>query len=119
MHDCQYDCYYHRVSREFDTKDDLRTPPTYFSRAGSADTFGGAATLLQTAVAQAGGKSADVAQSMLVTAWNLAIGGGGIIGGILLEVLGAGYLAGSLFILLIPALLVTIRAYKYGFTRAN
>ncbi|MBT2284279.1 MFS transporter [Paenibacillus polymyxa] len=78
-------------------------------------TFGGAATLLQTAIAQAGGKSTDVAQSMLVTAWNLAIGGGGIIGGILLEVFGAGYLAGSLCILLIPALLVAMRAYKYGF----
>ncbi|MDQ0718833.1 putative MFS family arabinose efflux permease [Paenibacillus sp. W4I10] len=82
-------------------------------------TFGGAATLLQTAIAQAGGKSTDVAQSMLVTAWNLAIGGGGIIGGILLEVFGAGYLSGALFILLIPALLVAMRAYKYGFTRAN
>ncbi|PRA05634.1 MULTISPECIES: MFS transporter [unclassified Paenibacillus] len=82
-------------------------------------TFGGAATLLQTAIAQAGGKSTDVAQSMLVTAWNLAIGGGGIIGGILLEVFGAGYLSGALFILLIPALLVVMRAYKYGFTRAN
>ncbi|PJN58156.1 Purine ribonucleoside efflux pump NepI [Paenibacillus sp. GM1FR] len=82
-------------------------------------TFGGAATLLQTAIAQAGGKSTDVAQSMLVTAWNLAIGGGGIIGGILLELFGAGYLSGALFILLIPALLVAMRAYKYGFTRAN
>jgi len=82
-------------------------------------TFGGAATLLQTAIAQAGDKSTDVAQSMLVTAWNLAIGGGGIIGGILLEVLGAGYLAGSLFILLIPALLVAMRAYKYGFPKAK
>ncbi|MNP69884.1 hypothetical protein D3C76_1660420 [compost metagenome] len=56
---------------------------------------------------------------MLVTAWNLAIGGGGIIGGILLEAFGAGYLSGALFILLIPALLVAMRAYKYGFTRAN
>ncbi|WP_091013760.1 MULTISPECIES: MFS transporter [Paenibacillus] len=82
-------------------------------------TFGGAATLLQTAIAQAGGKSTDVAQSMLVTAWNLAIGGGGIIGGILLEVFGAGYLSGALFILLIPALLVAMRAYKYGFPKAN
>lgn len=82
-------------------------------------TFGGAATLLQTAVAQAGGKSADVAQSMLVTAWNLAISGGGIVGGILLELFGAGYLPGSLFILLIPALLVAIHAHKYGFPRGN
>ncbi|WFR65157.1 MFS transporter [Paenibacillus amylolyticus] len=82
-------------------------------------TFGGAATLLQTAIAQAGGKSADVAQSMLVTAWNLAIGGGGMIGGVLLEVLGAGYLAGSLFILLIPALLITVRSSQYGFPKVK
>ena len=40
-------------------------------------TFGGAATLLQTA-------SADVAQAMLATAWNSAIAGGGIVGGVLL-----------------------------------
>ncbi|NMI05646.1 MFS transporter [Paenibacillus sp. SZ31] len=82
-------------------------------------TFGGAATLLQTAIAQAAGKSTDVAQSMLVTAWNVAIGGGGIIGGILLEVFGASYLPGSLFILLIPALIVAMCAYKYGFPKGN
>ncbi|MDP4099048.1 MFS transporter [Paenibacillus sp. P96] len=78
-------------------------------------TFGGAATLLQTAIAQAGGQSADIAQSMLVTAWNLAIGGGGIIGGFLLEWFGAGSLPGSLFILLLPALLITWLARKHGF----
>jgi len=47
-------------------------------------TFGGAAALTQTAIAEAAGESADVAQSMLVTVWNTAIGGGGIIGGVLL-----------------------------------
>lgn len=70
-------------------------------------TFGGAATLLQTAIAQAGGESSDVAQSMLVTVWNLAIGGGGVSGALLLELLGANFLPGSLFILLLPALIVT------------
>lgn len=54
-------------------------------------TFGGA-TLLQTAIAQAGGTSADISQSMLGTAWNVAIGGGGIIGGLLLVLLGARFL---------------------------
>lgn len=44
-------------------------------------TFGGAATLLQTASADAAGDSADIAQSMIVVAWNLAIAGGGIAGG--------------------------------------
>ena len=51
-------------------------------------TFGGAATLLQTSLAEAAGESADVAQSMLVTVWNLAIGAGGLAGGLLLETLG-------------------------------
>ncbi|WP_442954870.1 MFS transporter [Paenibacillus sp. SYP-B4298] len=78
-------------------------------------TFGGAATLLQTAIAQAGGKSADIAQSMLVTAWNVAIGGGGMSGGFLLELLGAGFLPGSLIILLIPSLFVAWQAKKHGF----
>ncbi|MCM3170855.1 MFS transporter [Paenibacillus sp. MER 99-2] len=78
-------------------------------------TFGGAATLLQTAIAQAGGKSADIAQSMLVTAWNVAIGGGGIIGGFLLQLFGAGFLPGSLIILLLPSLLAAWLAKKHGF----
>ncbi|MEV5029485.1 MFS transporter [Paenibacillus sp. LPE1-1-1.1] len=78
-------------------------------------TFGGAATLLQTAVAEAAGESADVAQSMLVTAWNLAIGGGGVMGGILIETLGVGSFPWILFILLILALLVVWRAREYGF----
>ncbi|WP_028591532.1 MFS transporter [Paenibacillus massiliensis] len=78
-------------------------------------TFGGAATLLQTAIAQAGGKSADIAQSMLVTAWNVAIGGGGIIGGFLLELLGARFLPGALIILLLLSLLAAWQAKKHGF----
>ncbi|MFB7816269.1 MFS transporter [Paenibacillus chitinolyticus] len=78
-------------------------------------TFGGAATLLQTAVAEAAGESADVAQSMLVTAWNLAIGGGGVMGGILIETLGVGSFPWALFILLILALLVAWRAREFGF----
>jgi len=47
--------------------------------------FGGAATLLQTALADAAGESADVALSMNVVAWNGAIAGGGLVGGVLLE----------------------------------
>ncbi|WMX48088.1 hypothetical protein RGF97_29320 [Streptomyces roseicoloratus] len=48
-------------------------------------TFGGAPTLLQTAIADAAGDGADVAQSMLVTVFNLAVAGGGVVGGLLLE----------------------------------
>ncbi|MED1801574.1 MFS transporter [Brevibacillus porteri] len=78
-------------------------------------TFGGAATLLQTALADAAGKSANVAQSMLVTAWNLAIGGGGMLGGVLIEIMDPSSLPWALFILLILALLVAWRASKHGF----
>lgn len=46
--------------------------------------FGGAATLFQTAAASTSGSASDVAQSMIVTAWNLAIAAGGILGGLLL-----------------------------------
>lgn len=80
-------------------------------------TFGGAATLLQTAIAQAAGQSADVAQSMLVTAWNLGIGGGGIVGAILLEQTGARFLPISLILLIVMALLVAWFASKHGFPR--
>ncbi|WP_454108990.1 MFS transporter [Leifsonia shinshuensis] len=50
--------------------------------------FGGAPTLLQTATADAGGEEADVAISMLVTVFNIAVAGGGLLGGILLPVIG-------------------------------
>lgn len=78
-------------------------------------TFGGAATLLQTAIAHAGGRSADIAQSMLVTAWNLGIGAGGMVGAILLHWSGARFLPGSLVILLFIALLITLCSKKHGF----
>nr|WP_083689568.1 MFS transporter [Paenibacillus sp. FSL H7-0331] len=79
-------------------------------------TFGGAGTLLQTAVAEAAGESVDVAQSMLVTAWNLAIGGGGLIGAILLEAIDVRSFPWVLFILLLFALLVAWSAREHGFT---
>ncbi|MNO20812.1 Purine ribonucleoside efflux pump NepI [compost metagenome] len=78
-------------------------------------TFGGAATLLQTAIAGAGGESADVAQSMLVTAWNLAISGGGVIGGILLDTTGVGSFPWALFVLLALAFWVAWRSRAHGF----
>lgn len=76
--------------------------------------FGGAGTLFQTASAQAAGASADVAQSMVVTAWNLAIAGGGLLGGLLLQGFGAGALPWSLIALLAPALWLAWRA-PHGF----
>jgi predicted MFS family arabinose efflux permease len=38
-------------------------------------TFGGAPTLLQTALADVAGENVDIAQSMLVTVFNLAVAG--------------------------------------------
>lgn len=65
--------------------------------------FGGVATLFQTALARNAGEAADLAQSMLVTGWNIAIAGGGILGGLLLQGAGAQALAWSALLLLAPA----------------
>ena len=77
--------------------------------------FGGAATLFQTAIARNAGGAADVAQSMLVTAWNLAIAGGGIVGGILLDSLGSTAFSPAVVLLLLSALAVIWAARLHGF----
>jgi len=77
--------------------------------------FGGAATLFQTALAKAAGDAADVAQSMLVTVWNTAIAGGGIVGGVLLDRLGAEAFPPALLALLLTTLLVARSARHRGF----
>ncbi|MDR0244593.1 MAG: MFS transporter [Burkholderia sp.] len=77
--------------------------------------FGGAPTLFQTAAANAAGESADVAQSMLVTVWNLAIAGGGIAGGMLLGATGAGAIPWVLVALLAAAWLGAWRARRHAF----
>ncbi|OKO98788.1 MFS transporter [Xenorhabdus eapokensis] len=82
-------------------------------------TFGGAATLLQTASANAAGDGADVAQSMVVTAWNLAIAGGGIIGGVLLETRGVSSFPWAICILLLSGLIVAWQAKKHGFPHSR
>jgi predicted MFS family arabinose efflux permease len=78
-------------------------------------TFGGAATLTQTAIADVAGKSADIAQSMLVTAWNLAIGSGSVVGAILMETFGVSSFPWAMFILLLLGFLVAWRTNVYGF----
>lgn len=80
--------------------------------------FGGAATLFQTAMANAARQAADVAQSMLVTAWNLAIAGGGLIGGVLLGGFGVTAFPAVLLVLLVATLLVVWAASKHGFPAA-
>ncbi|UPL21400.1 MFS transporter [Alcaligenes faecalis] len=78
-------------------------------------TFGGAPTLLQTALADTAGEAADVAQSMLVTVFNLAVAGGGMAGGVLLERLGPTSLPWALVALALLALLVVWSASVHGF----
>ncbi|AWH27875.1 MFS transporter [Stenotrophomonas sp. YAU14A_MKIMI4_1] len=55
--------------------------------------FGAVPALFQTALARRAGAAADLAQSMLVTGWNLAIAAGGVAGGLLLQTGGAQQLA--------------------------
>ncbi|MFC5393529.1 MFS transporter [Bosea vestrisii] len=80
--------------------------------------FGGAGTLFQTASAKAAGKAADVAQSMLVTTWNLAIAGGGILGGLLLSGFGVAPFPWVLAALLIATFVVAWSAKSHGFGAA-
>ncbi|KHT27679.1 MFS transporter [Pectobacterium carotovorum subsp. carotovorum] len=81
--------------------------------------FGGAATLFQTALVRTAEGGTDVAQSMLVTAWNMAIAGGGIIGGVLLERLGVAAFSPVLLVLLLIAFVVVWSARQHGFPVAR
>jgi predicted MFS family arabinose efflux permease len=78
-------------------------------------TFGGAATLLQTALADTAGESADVALSMNVVAWNSAIAGGGLVGGVLLDAWGAASFPPVLVFLLGVGLVIAGSARSHGF----
>ncbi|WP_324292937.1 MFS transporter [Paenibacillus wulumuqiensis] len=82
-------------------------------------TFGGAATLLQTALADSAGEHGDVAQSMLVTMWNLAISGGGLVGGIVLETLGVSFIPWLVSLLMLIAWGITGLSRRHGFTSAR
>lgn len=83
-------------------------------------TFGGAATLLQTALAEASGEEGvDIVMPINTTVWNLAIAGGGIVGGTLLEFVGVQSFPGVLVILLLIALIIAWSAKKHGFPRKN
>ncbi|MGY0057673.1 MFS transporter [Streptomyces sp. LZ34] len=77
--------------------------------------WGGVPTLLQTAVADAGGDAADSAQAMLVTLWNAAMAGGGVLGGILLDLHGSDAFPWSVLALLAPVAAVVIAARAHGF----
>lgn len=77
--------------------------------------FGGAATQLQTALADAAGEGVDLANAMLTTVWNGAIAAGGIVGGVLLDHLGAGSLAWAVLVPTLLALVLASRASRHAF----
>ncbi|MEU5761264.1 MFS transporter [Nocardia sp. NPDC047648] len=87
----------------------------FLSAAGWGLAFGGTATLLQTAVAEAAGPAAEIAQSLLVTCWNSGIAGGGVVGGLLLAGLGPTALAWSALALASASLVTTVAAREHGF----
>ncbi|MFT8990406.1 MAG: MFS transporter [Gluconobacter albidus] len=78
-------------------------------------TFGGAATLLQTALADAAGDGVDVALSINVVAWNSAIAGGGLLGGVLLDRWGAVSFPWAVLVLATAGFLIAWRARSHGF----
>lgn len=80
--------------------------------------YGGTATLFQTASAKAAGSVADIAQSIIVTVWNIAIAGGGIIGGVVLHSYKVSYFPWMVAFLLSLALLVVVNARRAGFPAA-
>lgn len=78
-------------------------------------TFGGAPTLLQTALADSAGEHADVAQSILVTIFNLAVAGGGLVGGLVIDMAGPAWLPWTLLPLIVIALATAWQAKAHGF----
>lgn len=93
-----------------------RTPAAvYIGVAAWGMTFGGAATLLQTALADSAGNGADVALSMNVVAWNSAIAGAGVLGGVLLGTWGAGAFPWAVLALSTAGFLVAWSARAHGF----
>ncbi|MYW63841.1 MFS transporter [Streptomyces sp. SID8379] len=80
--------------------------------------WGGVPTLLQTAAGRAGGQQADAAQALLVTLWNAAMAGGGVAGGILLDLSGTTALPWAVPLLLTPVLAVVLTSRRHGFPTA-
>ena len=81
--------------------------------------FGGAATLLQTALADAAGEGADVALSMNVVVWNSAIAAGALTGGVLLDQVGVGVFPWVLLVLLLVGLWIVFSARTHGFPHGH
>jgi predicted MFS family arabinose efflux permease len=81
--------------------------------------FGGAASLLQTAMMNTAGTAVDAAQSVMVTGWNIGIAGGGIAGGALLSSFGAASLGWATLGLLVVALAIVVVSRRRAFPPAR
>ncbi|WP_269792825.1 MFS transporter [Stenotrophomonas sp. Iso1] len=90
-------------------------PVVYLCVAVWGLTFGGAATLLQTALADSAGDGADVALSLNVVAWNSVIAGGGVVGGVLLNHWGAQTFPPVMALLLALGFFIAWSARNHGF----
>lgn len=89
--------------------------PVYLAAALWGLGWGGAPTLLQTAVIDVGG---DAAQAVLVTLWNAAMAAGGVVGGVLLGVAGSGSFAWAVLVLLVPVA-IAVSLSREGFPAAR
>jgi predicted MFS family arabinose efflux permease len=78
-------------------------------------TFGGAATLLQTAASDAAGDGVDIVGAMLTTVWNAAIAGGGIMGALLYEWGGPARFPPAMLVLIAAAFTIALAAHGHGF----
>ncbi|BES83334.1 MFS transporter [Pectobacterium araliae] len=81
--------------------------------------FGGFATITQTALSRFAGDSVDVAQSVYTTAWNTAVAGGGVVGGLLLERIGVASFAWIVIGILAISLLGTVFAMNRALVSNN
>ncbi|HFF9491941.1 MFS transporter [Serratia marcescens] len=88
----------------------------YVGMAAWGLSFGGAPTLLQTSLADAAGEHADLAQSLLVTFFNLAFAVSGALGGILLANVGANAIPWMAFVLLLVGWSIAWSSAKRGFS---
>lgn len=77
--------------------------------------FGGASTQMQTAAADAAGNHVDVVQAMVTTAWNLAIASGGVVGGVLLNNVGAVSFPWALMVFMAVAFLIAYIGKTHAF----
>ncbi len=77
--------------------------------------FGGAATQILTAIADASGDGVDLANALVTTVWNTAIAAGGIFGGMLLDRWGATSFAWTVLMLAAIAFAIAWTSRRHAF----